>query len=271
MDVLVNADDLGMNPEVNEAIFDMMGEGVVTTASILANAPNVEDACERLRNFPNSSFGVHLNVTEFDPLTNADGLRPLLNNQGEFAKEEIRQRKIDKGLANAIFLEYCAQIEKLQDLGVNLSHLDSHHYVHTIPGIFPILKKVQKKFRIRRIRISRNIYADGLLNQTGLSAYQLGIDPNLDDHDISRALRLKKTLYNFMLKHYISAKTTDGFSGFRLFYEYGKLHKMNHRNFEVVVHPANPYYDAEEAEILKGPWRNEMTFQVKLVNDVELK
>ena len=270
MDVLVNADDLGLNPKVNEAIFNMMADGIITSASILANAPYVEEACARLESFPYCSFGVHLNVTEFNPLVPADGLDSILNDQGEFTKEGVRQAKIGNGLAEGIFREYCAQIERLQELGVKLSHIDSHHYVHTIPRVFPILKKVQKLFQVRRVRITRNVYADGLLKETGLSPYQLGIDPDLGDQDVSRALRLKKTLYNFMLRHYYSTKTTDGFSGFRLFYELGKIHKMGQRTFEVVVHPANQYYDAEEAEILTGSWRNDMKFPVRLINDYDL-
>ena len=65
MEVIVNADDLGMTPETNKAIFESMEQGSVTSATLLANGPFVEEACDQLSRFPHCSFGAHLNVTEF--------------------------------------------------------------------------------------------------------------------------------------------------------------------------------------------------------------
>ena len=119
-----------------------------------------------------------------------------------------------------------------------------------IPKIFRILKKIQKKFQIRKIRISRNIY--------GL------------DEQVPVTLRAKKTLFNFMLRHYYKSKTTQGFSDFKMFYEQALANGIKHRNFEVVVHPGNTYYDAEEIELLRGPWRDELAFPVRLISYGEL-
>jgi predicted glycoside hydrolase/deacetylase ChbG (UPF0249 family) len=54
MDVIVNADDLGMTLGINQAIFDLVHQGVVTSATIMANGPSVEAACERTGTFPGS-------------------------------------------------------------------------------------------------------------------------------------------------------------------------------------------------------------------------
>ena len=69
-----------------------------------------------------------------------------------------------------------------------------------------------------------------------------------------------------MLRNYYRTKTTDGFSGFRLFYEVAKTKPMKHRSFEVVVHPANDYYDPEESEILRTPWQDALDFPVRLIS-----
>ncbi len=270
MDVIVNADDLGISREVDDATFQLMKDGLVTSATIMANGLDVEAACQRTREFPNCSFGVHLNVTEFSPLTAPENLEPLLDSENRFIGEQVRRVNIDSRLANGIFNEYCAQIEKVKALGVTPSHLDSHNYVHTVARIFPILKRVQKRYGLRKVRLSRNIYADRLLGKDGLSADTLGLDPALGCRDIGTVLRMKKSFYNFMLRNYYRTKTTDGFSGFRLFYEYAKSRKMGQSTFEVVVHPANDYYHPSEVEILKGPWRDELKFPVRLINYREL-
>ena len=108
MDVIVNADDLGMNPQINRGIFDLMGLGLVTSATVLANGTDVEAACDQIPGFPHCSFGVHLNVTEFRPLIHSSKLEPLLDENGEFERTRIRQVSIDSSLADGIFEEFCA-------------------------------------------------------------------------------------------------------------------------------------------------------------------
>jgi hypothetical protein len=71
--VIVNADDLGMSREVNDAIFELMSRGRISSATILANAPATRDAARRAQAFPRCSFGVHLNLTQFEPLTGGPG------------------------------------------------------------------------------------------------------------------------------------------------------------------------------------------------------
>lgn len=270
MDIIVNADDLGISSQVNDAIFDLLGRGRVTSATMIGNGPEVEQACRRIDSFPGCSFGAHLNVTQFRPLSGGGKLGPLLGDNGEFDATKIREVDIDSALAEGILEEFSSQIENLNRLGVNVSHLDSHNFVFSIPKMFLVMKKLQRKFRIRKARISRNIYADGLI-KGGLTAYNLALGYEDVDSDIRRAKRLKKSFYNFMLRNYYRTKTTQGFSGFRMFYEYARSEKMNFRSFEVVVHPGNDYYDLDEIEILKGPWEDELGFPVRLISYHELE
>ena len=270
MDLIVNADDLGMSREGNKTTFSLMEQGLVTSSTLLANGPYIEEACQFVSEFPQCSFCAHLNVTEFLPLTGSSHLSALLDDTGSFDRNRIRQIPIDSALAEGIFDEYCAQVETLQSLGIRLSHLDSHHYVLTIPRIFPILKRLQKKYQIRKVRITRNIYADRLIGRPGLTAEVLGLGPDFGAHDVSGTLRLKKWAYNFLLRHYYRTETTQGFSGFRLFYEYARSRIMKHRTFEVTVHPENPYYDPSEIAILESSWREELNFPVRLISYLEL-
>jgi predicted glycoside hydrolase/deacetylase ChbG (UPF0249 family) len=270
MDLIVNADDLGISRNVNRATFELLDQRLVTSATLLANGEFVEEACSELFRFPHCSFGVNLNITEFRSLSGSGLLDPLLDNSGMFQQSRTRQVSLDRPLLEGIFEEFSAQIQKLASLGVQVSHIDSHHYILSMPRLFPILKRIQKKFRIRRARITRNIYADELISQLGLTPHELAVDPLLADGDVSKSLRAKKWLYNFFLRNYYRTKTTDGFSGFRLFYEYAKTHKMNQRTFEVNVHPENPFYDAGEAEILRGPWREAIGFPIRLISYYEI-
>ena len=246
MNLIINADDLGINGQVNNDIFALMSKKLVTSSTLIANAPAIEDACRRLKNYSFCSFGIHLNITEFQPLTNSLALMPLLDQNGGLSLEKLRTTNISSRLALGIFEEFCAQIESLQGVGIELSHIDSHHYVHTIPRLLPVVKRVQKKFNIRKIRLTRNIYG-------------------FDEHPGYQS-RLKKYMFNRWLRYFPLSKTTEGFGNFKLFYENACLSRMKFRTFEAVVHPGSQYYGPEEVELLKGNWQDDILFPVRLVS-----
>ena len=247
--LIVNADDLGISQEANREIFRLMEKGLVTSATAIANGPYIEQACTQIENFPGCSFGAHLNLTEFTPLTGEDQLAVLLDETGCFNEQRVRTAHIDSRLAGAIFQELCAQVEQLTALGLVPGHLDSHHHVHTLPRIFPILKRVQRKYGIRRVRLSRNIYGPG--ESTPVS------------------LRLKKTAYNFLLKHFFPTKTTQGFTDFKTFHQCAISGTLNHRFIELMVHPGYEPY-AQETELLSEDWQEACPLPVRLVSYSDL-
>ena len=155
LSVTVNADDLGLSEHVNAEIFRLIDAGRVTSATLIASAPAIEQAARRTHKFPNTSFGAHLNLTEFEPLTDPRGLAPLVGTDGCFCGN-VRNITIDVALRRAIRAEWNAQIGRLRMLGVDVSHIDSHHHVHTIPSLFTTLKNVQRDAGIRKVRISKN-------------------------------------------------------------------------------------------------------------------
>ena len=245
INVIINADDLGSSQEINQAVFDLIQSGKVTSATLIANAPYLDEACQLAENYPLCSFGAHLNLTQFSPISGSKGLGQLLNDDGEFTYDPIREVSVDSALSDAIFGEFCAQIQKLQASGVAVSHIDSHHNIHCMPSIFRVLKRVQKRFQIRRVRLSRNIY--------GLS------------EKVSPLLRIQKTAYNFLLRHYYRTQTTQGFTDFQTFYEAVISGRLDFHSVEAMTHPGSKIY-ADESGILQTPWRENLGIPVRLIS-----
>src|SRR5258707_593804 len=158
MKIIINADDLGVSAEVNEAIFALIAEGRVTSATLLANGPAVTEAARRLREFPRCSFGAHLNLSDFRPLTSHPGLRPILAEDGCFAGNRVREIPLRLPVRLGILQEWSAQVERLQGLGVPLSHFDSHYHTHTLPQLFPVMKRIQRRFGFRKVRLTSTLY-----------------------------------------------------------------------------------------------------------------
>lgn len=245
MQIIVNADDLGCNAQVNSAICDLIAQGHITSSTLLANGAALEDAVSRIQKYKDCSFGVHLNLTEFRPLTTCTGLFPLLDMQGNFVADRVRSVPINYQLREAIFQEWSAQIQRLAALGVVPSHIDSHHHVHTIPWLFPVIKRVQRRFGIRKVRISMNIYPV----HTPAAHAQL----------------LRKTIWNFILRHYYSTVTTGGFTSFAVFFELMQRQCPQHHSVELMAHPGHPAFQ-EESQLLASSWWKRLPCNTQLIS-----
>lgn len=236
MRVVVNADDLGASPEVNEGIFAMMERGRVTSATIMGNGPAVEAALRGAKRFPQCSFGIHLNLTQYAPLTRAPGLAPVLRD-GELARDRLLAAPRRPSLVYAAFQEWRAQVGRVVDAGVPVSHFDSHHHVHTMPFLLPALKALMAHFRVRRIRITKNLYTAAMRP--------------------ARRKLLEKAAFNAALRHVLPrARTAATFTEFQSFYDLVKGGEpIDTPSIELMAHPGadSDKYRSETTLIAEHP------------------
>lgn len=246
--VILNADDLGMSRAVNEATFDLMAKGRITSATLMANAPATREAAPHASKFPQCSFGVHLNLTQFEPLTAGPGARLLTGDRGQMSRANETARPSLPRL-QAIYRELRAQIERVASLGVPISHLDSHHHVHTRPFVFPVLKQLQRRYGIRRVRLAKNFYAA--------------------DRPCPGHLLWKKRAYNRALKSLYVTHTTDAFTEFLTYCRAGAARQRAAGCVELMVHPGAPYA-AEETALLESDWIARAGVPVRLISYADL-
>lgn len=249
MKIIINADDLGISREVNDATFALAAERRITSATIVVNGVAVEDAATRLKEYPHCSFGVHLNVSEFRPLTSSAELRPILGDDGCFAGNRLREIKVTSALRAAIFAEWVAQVERLENLGVRVSHFDSHHHMHTVPMLLPLLRRLQSRFGVRKARLTLNIYPP--------------------DVPVSIGKRVGKGIWNLALRTWCGMRTTDAFTSFETFARVDKESLGRINSAELMVHPGGKDFD-RETKMLWGDWRSKLPFAAELINYNEL-
>ena len=242
--VTVNADDLGLSEGVNAEIFRLIDAGRVTSATLIANAPTIEQAAQRTRSYPDASFGAHLNLTEFEPLTGSRSLGPLVGGDGRFSGN-IRNIRIDRALRRAIRTEWNAQIDRLRMFGVDISHIDSHHHVHTIPSLFMTLKDVQRDTGICKVRISKNVFLKHERPSMGLIA--------------------KKAIWNMALRRYVRTGTTDAFTDLGTMVGEMPGDRPPGRTLELMVHPGNQGFAAETAA-LEQKWWQRFSYPISLLS-----
>lgn len=175
--IFLHADDFGMNTSVTEGIVTGFTHGLLTSASILANAPGFaeavhrwkwldqERAAGRLASADNRrllgddaacpfDLGVHLNLTEGTPLTSGFPTE-CLDATGRFTGIGSMLRRLTMNAARLrtpVLQELSAQVERVIDAGLRPTHLNGHHYVELIPALAEPIKALAARFQIRAFR-----------------------------------------------------------------------------------------------------------------------
>lgn len=152
--LIVNADDFGLNKEVNRGIIKAFNNGIVTSASLLVNRDGYEDALEKISENPKLDVGIHLNAFRGKPLTDP---KRIVNKHGFFYGNNARflfnyiihKNKTDR----EIYEEFEAQILKARKDNVLISSIDTEKHMHTLPSIFRIIIELAEKHNIKAVRM----------------------------------------------------------------------------------------------------------------------
>ena len=155
--LIVNADDLGWTAGVNRGIAEAHRNGIVTSASLLANGGAFAEAVELARDLSGLGVGVHLNLNDGPPVAPRESVPSLVNEAGEFegGPDGLLLKIATRGLSmREVEIEWGAQISKARDAGIEPTHLDGHKHVHMLPGLFEIALRLAKRYGIGAIRVS---------------------------------------------------------------------------------------------------------------------
>ena len=151
--LIVNADDFGLTSGVNRAIIEGNRFGIVTSATLMANAKSTNAAIDLAKAEPGLKTGCHVVLIDGIPLTAS---LPTLTNGSPNFRSSLKQFAIaavrGQIAADEIQQEAEAQIRKLQSCGITLTHLDSHKHTHMFPHILRPLVRAAKTCGIRAVR-----------------------------------------------------------------------------------------------------------------------
>jgi len=154
MKLLINADDLGYSPIINQAIFDLHIREKIFSTSLLVNMPHSQDAIKGLRTFPDLAVGVHLNLTKGRPLLPSEQIPTLVSPGGKFwpTKQLFARAAARRINIPEVKAELQAQIERVLDFGILPTHLDSHSHWHLLPHLQKLVIGLTKRYQIPGIR-----------------------------------------------------------------------------------------------------------------------
>lgn len=281
MRVIINADDFGYSVQVNEAIEKAIEARRISSTTIMANAPFFEDAITIARKYDYISYGVHLNLIEFEPLTNQDVFEryKLLDSKGCFIEgAALCLSDYPSELKQAIKEEWSAQIRKVQDTGIKISHVDSHQHTHCVAAFQDILIEVMSEFGINKCR--RKAYFS-ICRMLRSREYKV---PTYNKETAVKPP--KKTIFFKLFNHFIllpmnqhkwiskikrSAKVTDDIVSYQWFVQDLKANLSLYRNktIEIECHPGLSF-NIDETELLMADQIRNVISDYTFINYNEL-
>ena len=161
--LVVNADDFGNDENRTKAILESFRIGAITQTTALANMPYFGESAKMIADAGLiGKMGIHLNLTEGRPLTDAmRRCRMFCDSSGEFDGKFCRDWRnrfyLSSKYSGIVRGELRAQIEKFLANGGIYMHADSHHHVHTDWSIARIAVPLLKEYGFVSVRKSRNV------------------------------------------------------------------------------------------------------------------
>jgi predicted glycoside hydrolase/deacetylase ChbG (UPF0249 family) len=154
--LIINADDFGLTAGVNRAIVECHRAGSVTSATLMANSAEFMRAVDLARSHSRLAVGCHVVLVDGEPLSPVTQVGSLLMpgtlsfrpSASEFARAAVRRQLAPLEIA----AEATAQILKLQNAGIKVTHIDTHKHTHIFPVALKALLGVAKDLGVTAIR-----------------------------------------------------------------------------------------------------------------------
>lgn len=153
--LIVNADDFGLSPAINAGIIAGFRDGILTSTTLLVNAPAAPEAVQLAQAHPGLGVGIHLNTVRGPAVLPPRAIPTLVNAAGRFQRGplalvwDLLRRRV--ALAD-LRREWAAQLEQALEAGLRPTHLDSEKHVHMYPPLFTVVLALAAQYGIRAVR-----------------------------------------------------------------------------------------------------------------------
>ena len=157
--LIVNADDFGRSPAINQAVVRAHQEGILTSTSLMVNEAGFDQAVKLAKENPRLGVGLHLTLLMGRSALPPERIPGLVNERGDFSESPVGAGMnyfFKPSLREQLRAEIHAQCEKFHSTGLPLDHVNGHLHLHLHPTIFRILMEDAEKFGIRHMRLTRD-------------------------------------------------------------------------------------------------------------------
>jgi hopanoid biosynthesis associated protein HpnK len=153
--LIINADDFGLTPGVNRAILEGHTHGLITSATLMANAAAFDEAAALAHTHRGLRVGCHTVLIDGFPVAPPAKVRSLLDDDREFHRNlSTFARLAVRGAFDPedVETEAAAQFRKVKGAGIAPTHFDTHKHAHMFPKVLRPLLSAAKAAGIPAVR-----------------------------------------------------------------------------------------------------------------------
>lgn len=245
--LIVNADDFGLTDGINRAVIHLHQLGALHSTTLMAAAPRFPEAVELSTQHRSLGVGCHIVLVDGSPVANPAVIPTLLDSTANRTGEPrfrstlgafVRDLTLGRIHRTHIEQEAIAQILRVQQAGISVTHVDTHKHTHMFP---PVLDAVMRAAKACDVHAIRNPFEP---------SWSLSATSRAGPVRVLQVRLLRSFRHNFW-KHVHEREfvTTDGCLGVAatgILEETtlcAMLNRMPEGTWELVCHPA--YMDAE--------------------------
>lgn len=154
--IIINADDFGLGAGVDEGILQLATRQKISSTSIVACGAHFEEGITALKKrAPDLGTGVHLCLTYEKPVLPAGKISSLVDDSGHFfSRNALLQKFFFRQISvSEIEAELMAQVAKIRDSSITISHFDGHGHIQVFPWLAGIMTSLGKHFNVRAARL----------------------------------------------------------------------------------------------------------------------
>jgi predicted glycoside hydrolase/deacetylase ChbG (UPF0249 family) len=192
--LIVNADDFGFTPDVNQGIVEAHNHGILTATTLMANGEAFDDAVHLASATPTLDIGCHLVLI---------GGRSLLTG----CAYPLTVPRLISALARRelnAYAELKAQTHRIVEAGIQPTHLDTHKHTHLAPPVLDAVARIGEEFGIHWVRrpfdFPMNSLRGAIPTMKQATSHALGL--------------LRRRFHRVLARH--NCRTTDHFAGFQI-------------------------------------------------------
>lgn len=156
--LIITSDDFGLSGGVNCAVEQAWRDGILTNASIMPGGGAFDEAVAIAKRNPGLQVGLHLTLVQGRSVLSPGEIPDLVDEQGNFPNNPVSAGMrfyFDRKLRRQLEREIEAQMARVRDAGIELSHVDGHLNIHLHPTIFSLLADLMPRYGITSVRLSR--------------------------------------------------------------------------------------------------------------------
>jgi hopanoid biosynthesis associated protein HpnK len=235
--VIVNGDDFGKSPEVNEAILRAFRAGTLTSCSLMVTGEAFDEAVCLAKQNDGLSVGIHLVTVQGKAVLPHSEIPQIVDREGNFQDNPVTAglKYYFSGAAREqLAKELAAQFQRFHSTGLKLSHVDSHLHMHIHPVIFRAAIELAERYEIRRMRVPHDDFWLALRFQRRILPSQAGVaiifwvlTRRMKKQLLDRGFSFPERVYG----HFYSSRMT-------LDYVLFVLDHLSAKTIEIYFHPA---------------------------------